>query len=397
MDESNLTIAEYVELLEKRASRRGEVFDQRTANYLNIEEDDPYAYEYEAAFPGIVLNDEPPPLDASKPLGSIYGGIHSEFGFSVSYSDSDDDEFVAQFDEGSLRYKMVPVKYILPGSECDNVDINNKSSSEHITTMPMQIIEEPPNLINKKMDDPNITVGEYIQLMEDKARRHGETFDWQATSYVSMDDDYFDDPNSWELEGGFPGIVLDYVPTSSQDLRTDEEDLDSWEYEELFPAIVYKDASTSSPNVSSESTVSIYNDFQSNINFSKSFSDSEDKDYIDFIIPDHILKPEPVDDNVEINNFRSENIYAKPMDNIICVSNDINPIEFEKNNETNHDTQDKSFTKDFVLMIKIMIDQSFNKRMPTIFLIKNLYVPLGIPFNPKWYYKDGNKIWVRLT
>ena len=62
------------------------------------------------------------------------------------------------------------------------------------------------------------------------------------------------------------------------------------------------------------------------------------------------------------------------------------------------DTPIKSFaTKDFVLMIKIMIDQSFNKRMPTIFLIKNLYVPLGIPFNPKWYYKDGNKIGVRLT
>ena len=74
------------------------------------------------------------------------------------------------------------------------------------------------------------------------------------------------------------------------------------------------------------------------------------------------------------------------------------PIEFEENNETNHDTQDKSFaTKDFILKIKIMIDQSFKIRMPIIFLIKNLYVPFGIPFNPKWYYKDGNKVGVRLT
>ena len=61
MDESNLTIAEYVELLEKRASRRGELFDWRTANYFNIEEDDPLAYEYEEPFPGIVLDNKPPP------------------------------------------------------------------------------------------------------------------------------------------------------------------------------------------------------------------------------------------------------------------------------------------------------------------------------------------------
>ena len=301
-------------------------------------------------------------MHCPQPSGSIYGAIHSDVGFSVSYSDSNDEEFVAQFEEGSLHYKMVPVKYILPKPECDNVDINNESSSEHITTMPMEITTS------------------------------------HDTTFYEEEEDYFDDPNSWEYEGGFPGIVLDFVPTSLQDLRMDEEDIDSSNYEAASPTIVYDDASTSTPNVSSEPTVSIYNDIQSDINFSKSSSDSEEKDYIDFTIPDCILKPEPVDDHVEINNFCSENINAKPMDNIICVSNDINPIEFEENNETNHDTQDKSFaTKDFVLMIKIMIDQSFKIRMPIIFLIKNLYVPLGIPFNPKWYYKDGNKIGVCLT
>ena len=126
-------------------------------------------------------------------------------------------------------------------------------------------------------------------------------------------------------------------------------------YEAASPATVYNDASTSSPNVSSEPTVSIYNNIQSDINFSISSSDSKDEDYIDFTIHDCILKPKPDDDHIEINNFCSENIYAKPMDNIICVSNDINSIEFEENVETNHDTPIKSLaTKDFVLMIKIM-------------------------------------------
>nr|GEW35000.1 hypothetical protein [Tanacetum cinerariifolium] len=66
------------------------------------------------------------------------------------------------------------------------------------------------------MDDPNITMEEYIQLMADKARRH---------------------------------------------------------------AIVYNDASTSNETVSSKPTVSIYNAIKSDIDFSISFFDSEDEDY----------------------------------------------------------------------------------------------------------------------
>ena len=126
MNESNLTIAEYVELMEKRASWRGEVFDWRTANYFNTEEVDPLAFEYEEPFSCTVPNDGPHPNVHSEPSGSIYSAIRSDVGFSVSYSDSDDDEFVAQFDEDSFRFKMVGVKYILPEPECDNVDINNK-------------------------------------------------------------------------------------------------------------------------------------------------------------------------------------------------------------------------------------------------------------------------------
>ncbi|GJX28555.1 hypothetical protein Tco_0236634, partial [Tanacetum coccineum] len=68
-------------------------------------------------------------------------------------------------------------------------------------------------------DDPNITMEEYIQLMDDKAQ-----------GYFEID----------------------------------------------FPAIVYNDASTSNQNVSSEPTVSIYNAIKSDIEFHISFSDSED-------------------------------------------------------------------------------------------------------------------------
>ncbi|GJZ55005.1 hypothetical protein Tco_0610198 [Tanacetum coccineum] len=85
------------------------------------------------------------------------------------------------------------------------------------------------------MDDPNITMEEYIQLMADKARGH------------------------FEID---------------------------------FPAIVYNDASTSNQNVSSEPT----------------------------------------------------NIDIKPMDSIICTSNDTTPVEFDKNIKTNHNTPGNNTT-----------------------------------------------------
>nr|GFA54872.1 hypothetical protein [Tanacetum cinerariifolium] len=71
------------------------------------------------------------------------------------------------------------------------------------------------------MDDPNITIEEYIQLMADKARRGGQTFNWETATYGEV---YCDDLDSFT------------------DFKTD------------FPAIVYNDVSTSNQNVSSEPT-----------------------------------------------------------------------------------------------------------------------------------------------
>ncbi|GJU44400.1 hypothetical protein Tco_1201666 [Tanacetum coccineum] len=118
------------------------------------------------------------------------------------------------------------------------------------------------------MDDPNITMEEYIQLMADKARGRDQTFNWETAMYGEV---YYEDLNSFT------------------DFETD------------FPAIVYNDASTSDQNVSSEPTVSIYNAFKSEIDFRILFSDSEDEDYTFIynknsssykLIPANDLKPE---------------------------------------------------------------------------------------------------------
>ncbi|GKA24664.1 hypothetical protein Tco_0710697 [Tanacetum coccineum] len=72
------------------------------------------------------------------------------------------------------------------------------------------------------MDDPDITIEEYIQLMADKTRWPGQTFDWETATYGNVHCDNLDLFTNFETD---------------------------------FPTIVYNDASTSNQNVSSEPTV----------------------------------------------------------------------------------------------------------------------------------------------
>ncbi|GJY31771.1 hypothetical protein Tco_0415266 [Tanacetum coccineum] len=187
------------------------------------------------------------------------------------------------------------------------------------------------------MDDPNITIEEYIQLMADKARGRDKTFNWETAMYGEV-----------------------YC-----------KDLDSFiDFETNFPAIVYNDTSTSNQNVSSEPTVSIYNAIKSDIDFHISFSDSdsEDEDYTFIynkdsssykLIHSNDLKPEPVNDYVEINiESCSEYIDVKPMDSVICISKDITPVEFGENFKTNHDIHRPSERNDNVSEVFINLEIS---------------------------------------
>ncbi|GJR97473.1 hypothetical protein Tco_0269647 [Tanacetum coccineum] len=76
-----------------------------------------------------------------------------------------------------------------------------------------------------KMDDPNITMEEYIRLEEEKARRRGKVYNWETSTYGKIRD------------------------------NEDVHDLGSIETE--FPAIVFNDTLTSEAALSCEPTVSI--------------------------------------------------------------------------------------------------------------------------------------------
>ncbi|GJY96183.1 hypothetical protein Tco_0512544 [Tanacetum coccineum] len=96
-----------------------------------------------------------------------------------------------------------------------------------------------------KIDDPNITIEEYIRLEKEKSRRRGKVYNWENATYGKI----------WYDE--------------------DVHDLISVETE--FLVIFYNDALTSEVALSCEPTVSPRNNNQ--IDFRISFDESDDEDY----------------------------------------------------------------------------------------------------------------------
>nr|GEV79328.1 hypothetical protein [Tanacetum cinerariifolium] len=64
-----------------------------------------------------------------------------------------------------------------------------------------------------KVDDPNITIVEYIRLGEEKARRRGKVFNWEIATHGKIWD-YKDVYYLRSIEIEFPAIVFNDMLTS---------------------------------------------------------------------------------------------------------------------------------------------------------------------------------------
>ncbi|GJX90567.1 hypothetical protein Tco_0343893 [Tanacetum coccineum] len=124
------------------------------------------------------------------------------------------------------------------------------------------------------MDNPNITMEEYIRFEEEKARRRGKVYNWETATYGKI----------WDND--------------------DVHDLGS--VETKFPAIVFNDTLTSEATLSSEPAVSSLND--NKIDFRISFDESDDEDYTVIlnsfsykIIFANDLKTDSENDNEKVN------------------------------------------------------------------------------------------------
>ncbi|GJU12419.1 hypothetical protein Tco_1134815 [Tanacetum coccineum] len=177
------------------------------------------------------------------------------------------------------------------------------------------------------MDDPNMTMEEYIKLEEEKARRRGRVFNWQTATYrkIRVDDDLHD-LNSMEAE--FLAIVIndafapqDTLQCKSQvsTLNNDEidfrisfdesddehctptvsyfDDLDFFkDFKNEFPAIVYNDALTSKSDFLTEPTISIQNIDEFNLKDETSLSEYDEEEqnilYFNDVFPFNVIYPD---------------------------------------------------------------------------------------------------------
>nr|GEU64272.1 hypothetical protein [Tanacetum cinerariifolium] len=132
------------------------------------------------------------------------------------------------------------------------------------------------------MDDPNITMEEYIRLEEEKARMRSKVYNWETTTYgkIWYDEDVHD---------------LKYVETE-------------------FLAIVFNDTLTYEVALSCEPTISSLNDNQ--IDFRILFDESNDEDYTkefpaiahnDALTSKLDFSPEPIVSPQHIDEFNLKN------------------------------------------------------------------------------------------
>nr|GEU43223.1 hypothetical protein [Tanacetum cinerariifolium] len=144
------------------------------------------------------------------------------------------------------------------------------------------------------MDDPNITMEEYIRLEEEKAQRHGRTFNWKTATYEN-DNDKVDMPS--------PELTVSYF-----------DDLDHFkDFENEFPAIVYNDGLTSNLDFLTKPTVSPQHIDEFNLKNDTSLSKHDEEEqnimYFNDLFPLNIIYPDDLksdkdNDNDEIQSSR---------------------------------------------------------------------------------------------
>ncbi|GJQ91637.1 hypothetical protein Tco_0002776 [Tanacetum coccineum] len=272
------------------------------------------------------------------------------------------------------------------------------------------------------MDDPNMTMEEYIKLEEEKAtivindafapqdalqcKSHVSTpfndeIDFRISFDESDDDDYIIicDKNSFSYK-------MIYVNNLKTDSEKDNEkvipsipspepaiscfdDLDFFkDFENEFPAIVYNDVQTSKSDLLTEPTLNLQHIDELNLNDETSMSEYDEDEqnilYFNDLFPFNIIRPGDLKSEKDNDNNEIDIIQSLEDNEITHGSN--------KLLETSHDKITKCLrTGSFVINLKakIVIWKYYANEM-LFFLIMNLCAPFGVLFDLKRYYKDGN-------
>ncbi|GJW62359.1 putative reverse transcriptase domain-containing protein [Tanacetum coccineum] len=159
------------------------------------------------------------------------------------------------------------------------------------------------------MDDPNITMEEYIRLEEEKARKHGKVFNWETAKYgkIWYDED-IQDLRSIEDEflvvafndgGSYKTLSCEPMVSSLNDefdFRILFDDSDDEDYTNEFPAIVYNDAQTSKSDLLTKPILNPQHIDEFDLNDETSLSEYDEEEqnalYFNDLFPFNIIHPD---------------------------------------------------------------------------------------------------------
>ncbi|GKD56275.1 hypothetical protein Tco_1289662 [Tanacetum coccineum] len=162
------------------------------------------------------------------------------------------------------------------------------------------------------------------------------------------------------------------------------DDLDFFkDFENEFPAIVYNDAQTSKSDLLTEPTLIPQHIDEFNLNDETSVSEYDEEEqnilYFNDLFPFNII----CHNDLKLENDNDDN------DIDIIQSSEGNEITHRSNvlSETSHDKINKTFrTGSFVINLNVnIVIWNYYANGMLFYLIMNLYVPFGIPFDPKRY------------
>ncbi|GJU67278.1 hypothetical protein Tco_1253537 [Tanacetum coccineum] len=202
------------------------------------------------------------------------------------------------------------------------------------------------------MDDPNITMEEYIRSVETEfpAIVFDDAFTSEVTHscepmVIPLNDNKIDFRISFDESDD-----EDYTPTVSY-----FDDLDYFKYfEKEFPAIVYNDALTSKLDFLTEPTVSPQHIDEFNLKDETSFFEYDEEEqnilYYNNLFPFNVIYPDTDNDNDEIDIEQpSRDMSIIPLPNVININDGAYAHGSNKLLEPSHDKSNKIFkTETFI-------------------------------------------------
>ncbi|GJV76403.1 hypothetical protein Tco_1507987 [Tanacetum coccineum] len=166
------------------------------------------------------------------------------------------------------------------------------------------------------MDNPNITMEEYIRLEEEKARRRAIVFNDTLTSKATL---------SCEPTISSLNDEIDF--RISYDESDDEDCTSTLDFEKEFPAIVYNDAQTSKLDFLTEPTLSPQHidEFDLKDETSLSECDEEEQNVLNFndLFPFNVIYPDELKTDTDNDNDKvdiehsSGDLSVKPLPDVI--------------------------------------------------------------------------------